>query len=179
MWRIILRGHSQNCGRTVARRSAVMELYYDVVEAHGEICHPTTPKKMLLWIAARRRRKSPKALGLDESTVRILTIASSNGETACARKPRPTHSRQQQDPDVAWKRDVRFHVLQCGPRAGWKVNSGKLATFCPKNDSSTVREEFGARKKKGGGREAKKVLPIDIGGRAPAAVRLDDQVLAY
>jgi uncharacterized protein len=63
----------------------IMELYYDV-EAHGEMHH--NPEKNVLWIA-RGSAEIAKALGLDESTVR-LTIANAKRKLLAARKPRPT-----------------------------------------------------------------------------------------
>jgi uncharacterized protein len=63
----------------------IMELYYDV-EAHGEMHH--NPEKNVLWMA-RGAAEIAKALGLDESTVR-LTIANAKRKLLAARKPRPT-----------------------------------------------------------------------------------------
>jgi uncharacterized protein len=65
--------------------ASVMELYYDV-EEHGEMHH--NHEKNVLWIA-RDRGEIAKALGLDESTVR-LTIAAAKSKMLAARKPRPT-----------------------------------------------------------------------------------------
>jgi uncharacterized protein len=63
----------------------IMELYYDV-EAHGEMHH--NPEKNVLWIA-RDAAEIARALGLEESTVR-LTIAAAKGKMLATRKPRPT-----------------------------------------------------------------------------------------
>jgi uncharacterized protein len=63
----------------------IMELYYDV-ESQGEMHH--NPEKNVLWVA-RDAAGISKALGLDESTVR-LSIASAKGKMLAGRKLRPT-----------------------------------------------------------------------------------------
>jgi hypothetical protein len=72
-------------GALSPEEARVMELYYDV-EAHGEMHH--NPEKNVLWMA-RGSAEIAKALGLDESTVR-LTIVNAKRKLLTARKPRPT-----------------------------------------------------------------------------------------
>jgi uncharacterized protein len=63
----------------------IMELHYDV-EAHGEMHH--NPAKNVLWIA-RSAAEIAKALGLEESVVR-LTIVRAKDKMLAARMRRPT-----------------------------------------------------------------------------------------
>jgi uncharacterized protein YyaL (SSP411 family) len=63
----------------------VIELTYDV-EAHGEMHH--NPAKNVLWIA-KRPGEVAAALGMDESTVRLI-LARAKGKLLTARVARPT-----------------------------------------------------------------------------------------
>jgi uncharacterized protein len=65
--------------------AGIMELHYDV-EEHGEMHH--NAEKNVLWVA-RSAAEIAKALGLEESDVRLL-IASAKEKMLAARKPRPT-----------------------------------------------------------------------------------------